>query len=133
MPTYRQAHFIRRALESLLAQTLDGWDLVIVSDGPDDATAREVAPYVGDPRVRLLRLPERRGLGAALNAGLAATAGDLVAYLPSDDIFFAGHLESLVEQLNTNPPALLAFAGVRHHRVRESRGAIEGYRSSSSR
>ena len=61
MPTYRQMHFIRRALETLLAQTFESWELLIVSDG-GDGTAEEVRPYLDDERMRFLCLPRNIGL-----------------------------------------------------------------------
>src|SRR3712207_1762603 len=89
MPTFKQAAFVRRALDSLLAQTLAEWELVVVDDGSPDDTRVAVAPYLDDPRVRYLRLDRNRGLGHALNAGLDVTRANLVAYLPSDDLYHA--------------------------------------------
>jgi len=48
MPTYEQAPFIARALDSLRAQTLAGWEAIIVDDGSRDATAEVIAPYLMD-------------------------------------------------------------------------------------
>ena len=80
MPTYGQAHFIRRALESVFAQTFERWELIVVLDGDDDGvTLDEIDPYTADARVRVLTLPANVGLGAALNAGLDVAAADLVA------------------------------------------------------
>ena len=126
MPTYDQAAFVRRALDSLLAQTLDDWELAIVDDGSPDDTAELVGPYLDDGRIRLLRLPENRGLGAALNAGLEATSAPLVAYLPSDDVLHADHLASLVAALEAAPDAVLAHSGVRYHYNRSAPAAPPG-------
>jgi glycosyltransferase involved in cell wall biosynthesis len=129
MPTFNQADFIRRALDSLLAQTLTDWELVIVDDGSPDATATVVTPYLGDPRVRYQRLGRNVGLGAALNHALALARAPLVAYLPSDDVYYAGHLAALAERLAAHPDAALAYAGVRHHYNRTAEGQIENYQT----
>jgi hypothetical protein len=126
MPTYRQAHFIRRALDSLLAQTLDDWEALIVDDGSDDDTAEVVRPYLADPRIRYWRLEHNTGLGNALNEGTAQARAPMLAYLPSDDVYYRDHLQSLRDRLNGAPGAVLAFSGVRYHYNRYADGCIPG-------
>ncbi|HZU13081.1 MAG TPA: glycosyltransferase [Chloroflexota bacterium] len=127
MPTFGQAAFIRRAIESLLAQTMESWELVIVDDGSPDGTGAVVADYRADPRIRYRRLEENVGLGAALNDGLERSRADLVAYLPSDDVFYGDHLARLTGALDRAPDAVLAYSGVRHHYNRTAPGQIPGY------
>lgn len=126
MPTFKQAAFVRRALESLLAQTLSDWGLIIVDDASPDETAELIRPFFDDARIRHLRLEQNRGLGAALNLALDLAAADLIAYLPSDDVFYEEHLSSLVAALAADPAAILAFSGVRHHYNRTASGQIDG-------
>ncbi|MEA2530636.1 MAG: hypothetical protein QOG89_2280 [Thermomicrobiales bacterium] len=126
MPTFKQAAFVRRALESLLAQTLSDWELIIVDDASPDETAELIRPFFDDARIRHLRLEQNRGLGAALNLALDLAAADLIAYLPSDDVFYEEHLSSLVAALAADPAAILAFSGVRHHYNRTASGQIDG-------
>ncbi len=113
MPTFNQASFIQRALKSLFAQTLSDWELVIVNDGSHDATHELLQPYLSDTRIHYHRLHENVGLGAALNVALAFAKAPLIAYLPSDDLYYADHLESQVRCMNEHPAAVLAYAGVR--------------------
>lgn len=120
LPTYQQAAFIRRALDSLLAQTLTDWEAIVVIDGATDATERIVADHLADPRFRMLVLPHNEGLGVALNRGLDAARAACVAYLPTDDVLHRTHLASLVAALENAPDAILARAGVRHHYNRET-------------
>lgn len=126
MPTYAHAAFIRRALDSLQRQRLADWELLIVDDGSPDETQAIVEPYLGDPRIRYTRLLHNVGLGAALNVGLDQATADLIAYLPSDDVIYADHLQSLVALLDARPDAIAAFSGVRHHYNRSASGAIDG-------
>jgi len=114
MPTFAQAAFIGRALDSLGAQALADWELVVVDDGSPDDTRAAVAPYLADPRVRYARLAENRGLGAALNRALGLARAPLVAYLPSDDVYYPDHLAALVAALDADPAAILAYAGVKN-------------------
>jgi glycosyltransferase involved in cell wall biosynthesis len=127
MPTFAHAAFVARALDSLQAQSFRDWEAVVVDDASPDDTADIVARFVAaDPRVRLERLPENRGLGAALNVGLDLTAAPLVAYLPTDDVWYADHLESLVALLDARPDAPLAYAGLRHHYNRHALEPLDG-------
>lgn len=126
MPTFKQAAFIGRAVASVLAQTLPTWELVIVDDGSPDETGAVVAPFLADRRVRYVRLCENRGLGHALNTGVALVQSPLLAYLPSDDVFHAEHLATLVDCLEASPNAVLAFAGVQHGNETSTVGQIDG-------
>lgn len=136
MPTFQQALFIRRAVESLVAQTVADWQLVIVDDGSPDETRGAVAPYLGDTRIHYHRLDRNQGLGVALNHALSRAEAPLIAYLPSDDVCYADHLASLVAALDRHPGAVLAYSGVKHeYRVpgkgvladRTSPGQMAGY------
>jgi glycosyltransferase involved in cell wall biosynthesis len=135
MPTHNQAALIGRALESLLAQTFSAWELVIVDDGSTDQTYTVVQSYLADERIQFHRLEENQGLGAALNRALHWATAPLIAYLPSDDIYFRDHLASLVAAFDAHPEAVLVYSGIRHeHRVpgqppleTSSPGQLEGY------
>lgn len=127
MPTFESAHFIGRALDSLLAQSYARWELAIVDDGSTDRTRRAVAPWLADPRIRYHRSTDNRGLGAALNAALDRTSAPFVAYLPADDLYYRDHLQSLLEALTADEAAVLAIAHVRHHYSRIAPGVIDGY------
>lgn len=122
LPSFNQAAFLPRALESLRAQRFTTWEAIVVDDGSPDATREVVAPFLTDRRLRYRRLDRNQGLGRALNIGLDATAAPLVAYLPSDDRYFVDHLASLVDLLTRHPEAPLAFSGVRHRYNRDAAG-----------
>lgn len=127
MPTFKQANFIQRALDSLCAQSLTAWELLIVDDGSPDETYAAVQPHLADRRISYHRLERNLGLGAALNQGLERAQAPYIAYLPSDDVYYAAHLESLLDCLSSNPAAVLAFSGVRHHYNRSAPGQVDGF------
>ncbi len=126
MPTFEQSAFICRALESLLAQTFTDWELLIIDDGSRDQTEAIIAPFLTDHRIKFYRGEENRGLGAALNLGLSLAGGLYIAYLPSDDVIYRDHLASLVASLESNPEAIAALSGVRHHYNKTAPGVIPG-------
>ncbi|MBX5494940.1 MAG: glycosyltransferase [Bryobacteraceae bacterium] len=120
MSTFQQAAFLRRALESLLAQTFEDWELFVIDDGSADETPAIINRYLRDPRIHSLRMERNVGMGAAINAGLDASTAPLIAYLPSDDVYYRTHLASLIQCLEDFPNAVLAFSGIRHHYNRYS-------------
>ena len=126
MPTYDQEAFIARALDSLLAQTFTDWELILIDDGSPGDVPYAIRRFSGDPRIRYRRLDANGGVGLALNTALDASTGEFIAYLPSDDVYHAAHLGSLVEVLDANPDAVLAFSGVRYRYNKTALGQIEG-------
>jgi hypothetical protein len=126
MPTFKQARFLRRAIDSLLTQSLTDWELIVVDDGSPDDTQAILASFLEDPRIRGIRFDANRGLGRALNVGLDASSGGLIAYLPSDDVWYRDHLASLVALFTSQPGLALAYTGIRHHNNRSTPGQIDG-------
>jgi hypothetical protein len=124
MPTYNHAHFIRRAIDSLVRQALTEWELIVVDDASPDDTAAVIRPYLSDERIHYQRLSHNRGRGAALNVALGRAQAPLIAYLPSDDVYYANHLASLVASLDDQAQAILAYSGVRYNYNRLASGQI---------
>ena len=98
LPTYERADSVGEAMESVLAQTRADLELLVVDGGSDDRTP-EVVRGFDDPRVRYLRRDERGGVSAARNRGVAAAAGDLVAFADDDDRWHPEKLERQVAAL----------------------------------
>jgi glycosyltransferase involved in cell wall biosynthesis len=92
---------IGRAIESIRAQTLPDWELVVVDDGSRDATSA-VVERVADDRITLLRRP-RRGLAAALNDAVSAARAPFVARQDADDYSLPHRLEVQLAFLRANP------------------------------
>lgn len=101
MPAYNAAEFIEPAIQSVLAQTLNDWELIIVDDGSTDRTAA-ILSKLSDPRIKVLR-QSNAGVGAARNAGLDAAVGEFVTFLDADDKLPPASLQRRVEFLIANP------------------------------
>jgi glycosyltransferase involved in cell wall biosynthesis len=86
IPTHSRVDFLGRAIESVLAQTWDDLEVIVVDDGPNDAIAEFVESH-RDPRVRLLRHDRNWGVAAARNTGIAAATGRFIGFLDDDDIW----------------------------------------------
>jgi glycosyltransferase involved in cell wall biosynthesis len=97
VPGYDVAAFAQEALESLRAQTRGDWTAILVDDASTDETGRIFADAAAaDPRFRVVRHEERRGLAAARNTGLDLVETPLVGFLDADDLFTPTALERLV-------------------------------------
>src|ERR1041385_5815082 len=92
IPTVGRPGLLPRAVRSALGQTVDDLEVIVVIDGPDDAT-RDALTAIDDPRLRVVQLPENVGLSSALNAGIREASGRWVALLDDDDEWFPRKLE----------------------------------------
>ena len=92
IPAYQVAPYIAEALDSVFAQTLTDFEVIVVNDGsPDtDELERELAPY--RDRIRYVR-QENRGAGAARNRGVQDAHGEFLAFLDGDDLWLPDYLE----------------------------------------
>lgn len=103
LPAYNAARCIGRAVTSILRQDLPDWELIVVDDGSADGTAEAAqAAGRGDARVRLLVVPHG-GIVAALNAGLAAARGAVVARMDADDEATPDRLGAQLALLRARP------------------------------
>lgn len=101
MPVWNRADEIAGAIDSVLAQTLADWELIVVDDGSTDDLAAVLARYAGDPRISAVSV-EHGGVGKARNAGIGRARGQYLAWLDSDDRFTPDHLRVLVAFLQHN-------------------------------
>jgi len=92
IPTINRPQLVTGAVASALRQSLREIEVIVVVDGPDEAT-RQVLQAIDDPRLRVLPLPENVGLGEARRAGTDAARGQWVALLDDDDAWLPRKLE----------------------------------------
>jgi glycosyltransferase involved in cell wall biosynthesis len=96
IPVFNRRVTVRRAIESVLAQTCQDFEIIVVDDGSTDATAASVAA-LADHRITLIRHERNRGGSAARNTGIRASSGPYVAFLDSDDAWLPAKLERQLE------------------------------------
>lgn len=106
LPVYNAAKYVATAVRSVLAQTVDSWELIVVDDGSVDDPRSQLEPYLGDARISYMR-QENQGVSAARNGGLARASGDWICFLDADDALTPHSLECRMNLLATNPD--LAF------------------------
>lgn len=94
MPTYNQAAFLKRAIDSILAQTVQDFELIVVDDGSTDNTAEILTEY-DDPRMQVWHKPNG-GTGTALNMGFQWARGEYETWFASDNLMYPENLENLL-------------------------------------
>jgi len=95
MPAYNHEMFIGEAIESVLNQTFEDYEFIVINDGSKDGTERVIKNYT-DPRINFYS-QENKGAHNALNKGLALAKGKYISILNSDDKYGIGRLSKLVE------------------------------------
>jgi glycosyltransferase involved in cell wall biosynthesis len=119
IPTWNRAHLVGEAIESALNQRAGEVEVIVVDDASTDNTPEVVARISGN-RIRLLRLSERSGAGAARNAGVALALGEFVSFLDSDDVWLPGKLDAELQVFEQFPDAEAIFSDSQNffeHRV----------------
>lgn len=101
---------VARAIDSVLAQQFESFEVIVVDDASRDATPRVLASY-GD-RIRVIRRKRNRGLAAARNRGVDRAQGQFVAFLDADDVWLPRRLAATVAALQTHPSTTMAFSDV---------------------
>lgn len=104
LPVFNGAPTLQRAAESILRQTFNQLELLILDDGSTDDSARIAeALEAGDPRVRVVRNSRNLGLSATLNRGLAEARAPLLARMDADDEALPDRLEIQVAYMEKHP------------------------------
>lgn len=101
IPLYNKGPYIARALDSVLAQTFDDYEVIVVDDGSTDNGVQEVKKYC-DPRVRLVQ-QENAGVSCARNVGVREALSDYIAFLDADDYWTSVHLNTLIRLIKQHP------------------------------
>jgi len=107
---YNGESWVARAIDSVLVQQFDSFELLVVDDASRDATPRVLDGY-GD-RIKVFRMENNCGLAAARNFGVDHAAGQLLAFLDADDVWLPGRLAKTVEALESHPTTTMAFSDV---------------------
>ncbi len=102
---------LEEAVESVLVQGYENWELVLIDDGSTDPDLLRILPHVArrDRRIVLASLGQHGGISAALNRGLALARGEWVTFLDHDDVLEADALFQIVKLLQTHPDADLIY------------------------
>ena len=105
-------HRLSEAIESVLAQAYENWELMLIDDGSSDAELLRALPALAarDRRIMLKSLGKHEGISAASNQGLALAHGEWITFLDHDDVIEPDALFQIVKLLQTHPDADLIYS-----------------------
>lgn len=96
IPTYNHAHFLGRALRSVLDQTYSNWEAIVIDNHSRDNTDQVIQSF-NDPRISTLKIHNNGIIAASRNAGIRAAKGEWIAFLDSDDLWYPQKLDIAVK------------------------------------
>jgi glycosyltransferase involved in cell wall biosynthesis len=111
LPVYNGSKTINRAVESILSQTFEDFEFLIINDGSKDSTS-EILDSFDDNRIRILH-QENRGLVFSLNRGVKNSQGKYIARMDADDIALPDRLQKQVDFMEKNPSVGILGTAVR--------------------
>lgn len=103
MSVFNNEEYVQESIESVLNQTFNDFEFVIVNDGSTDKTGEILTKYVNNPRVKIIENAENIGLTKSLNRALKVAQGEYVARQDADDVSLPERFKKQVEFLNDNP------------------------------
>ena len=122
VPVYNKAPYIERCVRSILQQTLQDFELILVDDGSTDG-GMDVARAITDARITIIQ-QENSGPGAARNVGIRAARSDVCAFLDADDEWLPFYVEESIALLKSEPSVAAVVSGY----IEYPRGvSTEGY------
>jgi glycosyltransferase involved in cell wall biosynthesis len=131
VPAYNTARYIAETLSSVLAQTFDDYEIIVINDGSPDTPALESAIHPFRERIHYI-VQDNRGLSGARNTGIAAARGEYIALLDSDDLWEPDYLDRQLEVMRGDPGLAVVYpnAVTFGDRMRSGRLFMEQFPSS---
>jgi len=111
MPVYNGSQYLTDAIESILTQSFDNFEFLIIDDASED-DSRDIVRSYGDPRMKLIENHSNLGQTRTLNGGIDIARGKYIARLDQDDIALPRRLEKQIAFLDSNPDVALLGTGV---------------------
>jgi teichuronic acid biosynthesis glycosyltransferase TuaG len=109
MPAFNAGKYIEESINSVINQTFNNWELIIINDGSTDDTMTIANKYVSaDQRIKLINQENKR-LGAARNTGITNATGAWIAFLDADDLWVSDKLEKQLAIADSKPEAGVIF------------------------
>ena len=112
MPVYNCDRYISQAIESILAQTYQSYEIIVIDDGSTDNTRLALQPYIDIEAIRYV-YQENQGVSAARNHGINLARGELIAFLDADDFFLPDKLTAQVGVFDAQPNLGIVHSGWR--------------------
>jgi len=112
LPTYNRAHIIEKAIQSVLNQTYQDFEIIIIDDGSKDDTKKIIRGFQEkDNRIKYIRFEENKGAAAARNAGIKMSKGEYITFQDSDDEWVIDKLEKQMKIIETSSENIVVYCG----------------------
>ena len=133
LPTYDRGEFLDGAIQSVLDQTYEEIECIVVADEPTEAV-RAHLESITDERLQVIIHEQKQGISQARNVGIEAATGKYICFLDDDDRLYEEAVQTLVEEIQAQPedcagvfPAGEEIGGERRYAVPEGRVTLENY------
>ena len=111
LATYNRAKYLTECLQSVLNQTYQDWEFIVVDDGSQDNTFEIINPYLEKfSKIRYLK-HKNRGAALSRNTGIKASFGNYITFIDSDDQYLSNHLQSKLDFFQKHPEIELIAGG----------------------
>lgn len=128
VPCYKQAEYLPETLDSVLNQTYQEWECIIVNDGSPDNTSQVAQRYIKtDKRFKLIE-SENKGVSAARNIGIRASSGQYILPLDGDDIIMPKYAQLAVERFERYPETKLVYCQARMFGAKDEYWELPDYK-----
>lgn len=111
LPTWNRCQVIQNAIRSIIDQTYEDWEFIIVDDGSTDSTERVVKDFA-HPRIKYHKIEHQNNISRVRNIGNSLATGEIIVVQDSDDLSFPDRLEVIVETFNANPDTDVVYHGM---------------------
>jgi glycosyltransferase involved in cell wall biosynthesis len=116
LPTFNRPERLAKAIDSVLSQTMQDFEIIVVNDGGAEAEG-VVLKRNASGKITYIRHASNKGLAAARNTGIRLARGEFIIYLDDDDLFYPDHLQTLVHCLDNNDCGVAYTDANRAHEV----------------
>ncbi len=107
MPVYNAERYLRESIDSILMQSFDDFELIVIDDSSTDSSLKIIQSY-NNPKIKLLINEKNIGSAGSMNRGLSVAVGEYVARMDADDISLPDRLETQVKYMDNNVDVCLS-------------------------
>ena len=129
MPVYNSAKTVRRSIDSIICQTFDDFEFIIVNEGAsNDGTTEILEEYANiDKRIKIIQTEGKIGIAPSLNKGLDAARGKYIARMDADDYSYPKRFQKQVEFMEKNPDITVCGTGMKVYYNEDKWSEWRGY------
>ena len=122
LPTYNCAAFLPHSIGSILAQTYNSYEIIVVDDGSTDNTKEVLNSFI--QRIKYVQLEQNRGLPATRNIGIRSAQGTYIAFIDADDLWIPEKLQTDIEYFDKHPDISMVYS--KHINIDEKGCVLDG-------